>query len=306
MILSDFHNSNTNFSHDIPKHDSVDWHESHVRYTDQQIGEMPNWIKSMKENNEQVLVDKKDNIDLKCLSEQQKLAFSIVQLHSNTNNPDEPLFLNINGVAGTGKSYLIKAINAYLEKKCVVTPTTGKASYNINGVTIHYFLQLPVASNSYKELSGQSLVRLQEKLLNVDYIIIDEYSMLGQSTFGWIDRRCRQATGLKQQLFGGKSIILIGDPAQLPPVGDKPLHHSLPSNAVGEQGYFAYLMFNKVVVLTVNQRVKGSDPGQISFRELLSRLRNGETTEAEWKCLMTRQPISVKDIHSFKNAAMKM
>jgi hypothetical protein len=40
---------------------------------------MPNWIKSMKKKNEQVFVDKRDNIDLKCFSEQQKLAFSIVQ-----------------------------------------------------------------------------------------------------------------------------------------------------------------------------------------------------------------------------------
>ena len=126
--------------------------------------------------------------------------------------------------------------------------------------------------------------------------------MLGQSTFGWIDRRCRQATGLKEHLFGGKSIILIGDPAQLPPVCDKPLYHSFPSTAVGEQGHFAYLMFDKVVVLTENHRVKGSDPAQTSFKELLSRLRNGETTEADWKCMLSRQPFSIKEIHSFKNA----
>lgn len=49
---------------------------------------------------------------------------------------------------------------------------------------------------SKKDLSGQSLHLLQDKLLSVDYILIDEYSMLGQSNIGWIDRRCRQATGL--------------------------------------------------------------------------------------------------------------
>ena len=63
-----------------------------------------------------------------------------------------------------------------------------------------------------------------------------------------------QATGKNDQLFGGISIILIGDPAQLPPVGDKPLYHSVPSSAVGEQGYCAYYMFNKAVILTENKR----------------------------------------------------
>ena len=219
--------------------------------------------------------------------------------HADTQGLKEPLLLIINGVAGTGKSYLINAIRAYLDKKCAVTATTGKASYHINGVTIHSFLKLPVASQSHKELTGESLARLQEKLLNVHYVLIDEYSMLGQATFGWIDRRCRQATGMKQQLFGGKSIILIGDPAQLPPVADKPLYHSKPSSAIGEQGYFAYHMFNKVVILTVNQRVKGSTLEQICFRQLLSRLRNGEMTEDDWNCLLSRQPMHVTDLHNF-------
>lgn len=85
-----------------------------------------------------------------------------------------------------------------LQKKCVVT---AKASYNINGKTIHSFLKFPV-TNSHKDLSGKCLVQLQEKVLNVDYIMIDEYSMPGQSMFRWIDRCCKKATGLKQQFFG--------------------------------------------------------------------------------------------------------
>jgi len=164
-----------------------------------------------------------------------------------------------------------------------------KAAYNINGVTIQFFLKLPVASNSFKDLSSRTLVCFQEKLLNIDYIIVDEYSMLGQTTFGWVDRRCSQASGLKQDLFGGKSIILIGDPAQLQPVCDKPLYHSLPSDAVGEQGHFAYLMFNRVVIPTDKKRVKGSESAQTCFKQLLLRLRNGKTTKSRLE-LFVRQP----------------
>ena len=69
--------------------------------------------------------------------------------------------------------------------------------------------------------------------------------------FAWVDKRCRQATGLTDQLFGGKSIIFVGDPGQLPPVADKPLYHSKPSGALQEQGQLAYFMFTTVVKLTL-------------------------------------------------------
>ena len=95
-------------------------------------------------------------------------------------------------------------------------------------------------------------------------------------------------------LFRGKSIILIGDQAQLPPVSDKPLYHAKPSHPVGEQCYYAYMMFNHVVTLTVNQRVKGKNPDQILFRDFVLRLRNGEMSEDDWKLLLTRQPSQVK------------
>ena len=48
-------------------------------------------------------------------------------------------------------------------------------------------------------------------------------------------------------------------------------------------------MFDKVVKLTVNYRVDGVDPEQTQFRELLLRLRRGETTLDDWKLLLTRQ-----------------
>ncbi|CAB3986136.1 ATP-dependent DNA helicase PIF1 [Paramuricea clavata] len=134
--------------------------------------------------------------------------------------------------------------------KCVVTATTGKAAYNIRGVMVHSVLKLPIGSRGNKDLTGQSLCRLQESVNNIGYIISDEYSMLGQVTFGWIDKRCKQATGYNDKVFGGRSLILTGDPSQLPPVADKPLYHAKPSNAVGEQGHQAYHMFDKVLKLT--------------------------------------------------------
>ena len=141
------------------------------------------------------------------------------------------------------KSYLISALRTLLHDKCAVTATTGKAAFNINGVTVHSLLKLPVGSRRNKDLVGQNLIRLQQSLGGIEYIIIDEYSMLGQMTFRWIDRRCKQASGFHDKLLGNKSVILFGDPAQLPPVTDKPLYHTMSTNSIGEQGCLTYNMF---------------------------------------------------------------
>ena len=146
-------------------------------------------------------------------------------------------------------------------------------------------------SRGKKDLTGQSLCRLQESVNNIGYIIIDEYSMVGLVTFVWIDK-----------VFGGKSLILTGDPGQFPPVADKPLYHAKPSNAVGEQGYQAHHMFDKVVKLTLNQRVQGMTSEQVQFRDLLLRLRKGDSIVDDWKLFLTRQPSNVTNLCDFEDS----
>ena len=214
MILASFHtNGLTSASSSIVN--SHDWHCDAVKYTDQQIGEMPSRITAKKEK----FLPRKQtfSINTESFSDARRLAYEIVTTHSMQ---EKPLHLIMNGEAGTGKSYLhvIHALCTNLKDKC-----KGKAAYAINGITIHSFLRLPVTHMLQKDSSSQALITIQERLTQVDYIIIDEYSMLGRSSLGCIDRRCRQATGLHELLFGGKSVIFFGDPAQLPPVGDKPL-----------------------------------------------------------------------------------
>lgn len=61
-------------------------------------------------------------------------------------------------------------------------------------------------------------------------------------------------------------------------------------------------MFNKVVKLTVNQRVHGQSTEQEQFRNLLLRLRKGESTPEDWQLFLTRQPSSIADISHFDDA----
>ena len=295
MIISDL-NAPFDDHSQINSESTHCWHSDRSNYSEQQIGEMPTWIKNMKESINQALPENYQNVNLATLSEMQALAYNIVQSHYNDLPPNkEPLALIIIGQGGTGKSYLIKAIHTLLRAKCAVTATTGKAAFNINGVTVHSLLKLPVGSRGNKDLAGQSLIRLQESLSGI-------YSMLGQTMFGWVDRRFKQASGCNNKLLGNKSVMLCGDPAQLPPVADKPLYHAIPANSIGKQGYLTYQMFDKVVKLNINQRVQGDSPEQIEFRELLLRLRKGESTVSDWRLLLTRQPTNVDNLTECKGA----
>ena len=95
---------------------------------------MPTWIKRNKEDF--ILDEACDVVDISSFSEMQKLAFDLVEYHfHDAKSQKEPLCLIINGVAGTGESYLINAIKNLLKNKCAITATTGKAAYNIRGVT---------------------------------------------------------------------------------------------------------------------------------------------------------------------------
>ena len=56
--------------------------------------------------------------------------------------PPPPLHVFVSGGAGTGKSFLLKAIHTYLlhsafQNPVVLTAPTGVAAYNIGGLTIH-------------------------------------------------------------------------------------------------------------------------------------------------------------------------
>ena len=196
MILSDYHNSSINFTVKEIDSNAYDWHLDSLKYSPHPITEMPNWIKTEKDNYSTPTISANmQPVGTHSFSDRQRLAYDIIINHANIDSNKESLLMIINGEGGTGKSYLISAIHSSLKGKCTITATIGKASYSVSGITIHSFFSLPVTSNSHKDLSGQALVNLQKKLTTVEYIFTDEYSMLGQVTLGWIDRRCRQATG---------------------------------------------------------------------------------------------------------------
>ena len=264
----------------------VDWEAAANELSPQLLLSCSNWISNTKAQSNQTFPSRQFNpIDINNLNHKQR--------------QENPLRMMILRTAGTGKSFLIRSFSQLLGQKCLLTATTGIAAFNIGGITIHSALQLPIQSHNQNDLTGQSLSTLQLKLNNIQYIILDEVSMLGQRMMSWIDRRLRQASGHTGTPFGGYSLILIGDFAQLPPVGDRPLYVS---DEVPSHGHTMYRLFNKVVILSDIVRQQGHDVEQVQFKALLNRLRDGQTTEEDWAKLLTRTPTNATDSSRFNDA----
>lgn len=113
--------------------------------------------------------------------------------------------------------------------------------------------------------------------------------MLSQCNFATIDKRLRQATGKMNSFFGGISIILTGDPAQLLPVGGTPLYNSIITNLMQAHGYECYKQFKVAIKLQVTVRQQTSnDPDQNHFIDFLGRLRNGDVNMNDFHLLCKR------------------
>jgi len=145
----------------------------------------------------------------------------------------KPFYRFLSGGAGVGKSHVITDIvqsfmRFYMKTPnvnpeqicCVVSAPTGKAAFNVFGMTLHCTFKLP--PNQY----GGKLAKLDEgvvnslrlKLLQVKLFIIDEISMVSVKQLYDIDQRLKQIYCSNED-FGGKSVLVVGHLRQLAPIG---------------------------------------------------------------------------------------
>ena len=228
-------------------------------------------------------------------------AYSIVSDHMNSDSPP-PVRMITSGTAGPGKSYLIHCLRLLLQHQVRVAAPTGVAAFNIEGQTLHGLLKLPTKGD-FKDLEGERLHNMQQSLNDMSYLIIDEMSMVGRKMLGQVDRRLSQVFPHKaDQGFGGCSILLFGDFGQLPPVMDLPIYTTDPRSALSDLGSSAYQLFDKTIVLNQVMRQSGQQPGQVLFRAKLHRMRNGSSTEDDWRELMKHTRSQLADDSHFTSA----
>ena len=209
------------------------------------------------------------------------------------------VFLKI--LAGCGKSHLLKAITQFavengMPQMMKRAAPTANAAYLIDGTTLHGLLRIPVPiirGKPVPELDTADLRSFQADFKNTHLLVIDEKSMLGLEIFHYIDARLRQIKA-NDENFGGISVILMGDFAQLPPVKDMPLYtksealnqenNTLKKENVNKiKATHLYKIFTNVIILDEIMRQQGE--AEKEFRDVLTRLVNGKFDEKDWEWL---------------------
>ena len=207
----------------------------------------------------------------------------------------------IPGCGGTGKSQLIRAITKYfsvtkrMQMMRKLAPT-GIAAAEIDGMTIHSFLGEQRSSGKARTIKpGDS--QLEKEWANIEYLLIDEMSMVGLTLLGKLNRIICAAKHTDPQVpFGGVNVIFFGNYLQYRPVYDVPLHKdfSLPVKSKStrtltekqiQQRVARSLILQINCVVKLTQQMRTDDP---RYLQLLERLRHGEYNYDDYELLIIR------------------
>ena len=90
----------------------------------------------------------------------------------------------------------------------------------------------------------KGVVQVRDKLDGVDYIFLDEVSMLSCHDLYRICTQIARAFNIHDLPFDGKNIIFAGDFAQLPPVGSRELS-SLYSGMIGTYAHSCLTVYSQ-------------------------------------------------------------
>ncbi|XP_063442198.1 uncharacterized protein LOC134722507 [Mytilus trossulus] len=213
----------------------------------------------------------------------------------------EPFYTFLTGGAGCGKSVVVRTIFQALHRhlcsiegedpddiRILLCAPTGKAAYNINGLTIHNAFQIQPNKGLDQSLSCDVLNTLRMKYRNLSLILIDEISMVGNKMFSLLERRLKKIKGSNCS-FGGVSIIAIGDFFQLQPVFDSWIFNDLSKGLTSLAPYYWKLLFS---FHDITEIMRQKD--DLEFAQLLNRLRQNQLTENDFAVLNTRT-VSISD-----------
>ena len=170
---------------------------------------------------------------------------------------------------------------------------TGTAAFLIGGKTLHSLFRLTPKTNTKMDIEAYQpgvLNEVQNEFSGCNLLVIDEKSMVGVYMLYRIDQRLKEITGKKTKSFGGMSIVLLGDFAQLPPIGDKPMYttdlRDDKASCYQNKGSALFKEFKTTFVLSQAMRQMG--PDQEQFRNVLDRISRGEMDIDDWNFLNKR------------------
>lgn len=218
-----------------------------------------------------------------------------------------PQVVLVQGPAGSGKTVVIGDIEcmvteAFGMESVLIIAYTGSSALNANGRTIHSALRLYFDSKNKDcvDLKGESLKLFQDKMKNVKFLIIEEFSMVGTRMLNIINKRCMQMKSCNKP-FGGLPLYMFGDLFQLCPIGDTPLYN-MNVDPYKTTSYAGSILFKSLVrtkFLSVCHRQK-----DVQFLEFLDNLSCGVVTQKGQDYIKDRfeENMSVEEVESFNDA----
>jgi hypothetical protein len=237
------------------------------------------------------------------LNEEQERAFRIVANHASDSYA-EPLRMYLAGMAGTGKSQVLKSLIQYFKcrdegYRLMIVAPTGNAAALLGGSTYHSSLGI----NDYNEKNALNLSQVRARLIGVDYIFLDEVSMLSCHDMYRISCQLALALNNADQPFGAMSMLFAGDFAQLPPVigGENSALYSRKIGAIASHqrsqeeamGKALWHQVTTVVILRKNMRQQQQTEDDNRLRTALENMRYKACTAADIAFLQTRISSSI-------------
>ena len=175
---------------------------------------------------------------------------------------------------------------------------TGSAAALIGGSTYHSILGFFKNKGAGGSDNIASHTQVRARLQNVEYIFMDEISMVDCLDFYKICAKMCVALRNDGTPFGGINMIVAGDFAQLPPTTGTPLYshtvarviHRTASheNQMRSIGKALWHQFTTVVILRENMRQKTQTPEDAKLRTALENLRYKSCTEEDIELLQSR------------------
>ena len=212
----------------------------------------------------------------------------------------KPYRVFLSGPGGVGKSHVIRLIQSdtiRLIKQSgsvepddvlvLLTAPTGVAAFNVNGMTLHSaFLLGKSRYGGFQPLSSEKVNTLRSKLSKLVLLIIDEVSMVGADMLLEVHKRLQQIKGVPNDvMFGGVSVLAVGDLYQLPPVA-QPMLFSTVRDSYAQLYKSGSIWQDEFKMLELHEIMR--QRGDSAFAELLCRVRTASCTSEDIAVLESR------------------
>jgi ATP-dependent DNA helicase PIF1 len=193
----------------------------------------------------------------------------------------------VSGLAGTGKSFMLKKIFKHIQKEhpndpIFKTAPTGIASVNIKGQTIFSWAGMGLFDKSESYYISNIYRKYPTAVTNLkmtSYLIIDEISMINPTFFSKLDTIAKYVRQ-DNRPFGGIILIMFGDMAQLEPISkdkDDPIKFVFQTNVWSKMPLFR--MWLRKIYRQANDQ---------AYVQLLDRVRHGTITSDDVKLLRSK------------------